>query len=120
MHLTRHPVPTAISWLKLNAYVPPILPHMTTKELFNPNHSKAKLSEYKNFWQELSPIEKCFYFWGEVNLHALELKQNIPTQNWLEVQFESLFEDSTLRQLHAFLNLDTNQKIDNSITEAAQ
>ncbi|WDD98526.1 sulfotransferase domain-containing protein [Thalassomonas actiniarum] len=103
IHLTRHPVFTAISWLKLNAFVPPALPHLPEKELFTPFAPGARLPEYQQNWQHLSPFEKCLYFWAEVQLQALAFEQDWQEKHWLHLSYESLFTGQSLNKLAAFL-----------------
>lgn len=110
VHLTRNPIDTARSWLKLNVYVPPILPHLPEKELFTPFAPYAKLPQFQTYWHELSPYEKCLYFWAEVHLQALAYKQDWHTANWLHLGYESLFDAQTLNKLNRFLNIEGSGK----------
>ncbi|WDE05957.1 sulfotransferase domain-containing protein [Thalassomonas viridans] len=105
IHLTRHPVYTSVSWLKLNAFVPPFLPHLPEKELFTPFAPGAKLPCYQQNWQQLSPFEKCLYYWGEVHMQALAYQQDGPLNHWLNISYETLFTKQSLNRLTQFLGL---------------
>ncbi|WP_281560781.1 hypothetical protein [Thalassomonas sp. RHCl1] len=105
IHLTRHPIFTAISWLKLNAFVPPILPHLPEKELFTPFAPGARLPHYQQSWQHLSPFEKCLYFWAEVQLQALAFQQDWQELHWQHLSYESLFSGQSLNKLITFLDI---------------
>ncbi|WP_085298181.1 sulfotransferase domain-containing protein [Cognaticolwellia mytili] len=105
IHLIRHPANTAISLLKLNAFVPPWLPHLPVKELFSPFAPEAKLTYYQQNWQQLSPFEKNLYYWGEVQLQALAYREHWQEKHWLQLSYEHLFTPDALNKLAHFLNI---------------
>ncbi|WP_428243287.1 sulfotransferase domain-containing protein [Gynuella sp.] len=107
IYLHRDPTDTAISWLKQNAFVPPILPHIPEKELFHPACDGAKLSQYTFLWSNMSPFEKNLYYWAEVQLQAKEYNQQWPQENWLTIRFDELFNHCTINKILSFLLSDT-------------
>lgn len=110
IHLVRHPVPTAFSWLTHGAYQPPLLPHLAEKTLLSPFDQGTSFAEYQDRWEDLSPFEKCLYYWGEVNSFALCLQEklNVP---WLRLRFEDLFAREGLAILLDFLELPHREAI---------
>lgn len=104
IHLVRHPVPTAFSWLTHRAYEPPLLPFLPTKTLLSPFDPGVRLPEYQERWEGLTPFEKCLYYWGEVNLFGLaqEAALGVP---WLRLTYEELFYADGLERTLEFLEL---------------
>lgn len=105
IHIHRDPVENAESLLKLNAFVPPILPHLPEKLLFHPQAQGALMPEYAGDWPRLSPFEKCLYYWAEVNLQAELYKRQFSPNHWLTIPYDDLFCESSLRQISAFLDV---------------
>lgn len=104
IHLVRHPVPTARSWLTQSAYVPPLLPHLQEKVLLSAFDDGVAFPEYRERWASLHPFEKCLFYWAEVNAFGLRLERESSTP-WLRLRFEDLFGDSGTAGLLAFLGL---------------
>jgi hypothetical protein len=111
IHLVRHPVPTALSWLTHQAYQPPLLPHLPEKVLLSPFDAGVRFPEYRERWQVLTPFEKCLYYWLEVNAFALTLEAEggLP---WLRLRFEDLFAGDGLEPLLGFLALPQDRRLD--------
>lgn len=108
IHLHRHPIATARSWLKQNSFVPPILPHLPVKELFHPAAPGALLPEYLERWPALSPFEKNLYYWAEVNLQALAYREVWEPLHWVALRFEDMIQPATIKALLAFVELTTS------------
>lgn len=106
IYLHRDPVQVARSWLKLNAFVPPVLPHLSTKELFHPAAPEALLPHYQYMWHELTPYEKGLYYWEEVQLQAARYKSAWQEENWFELTFQQLTNRRVLQDLMGFLDAD--------------
>ncbi len=104
VHLVRHPVPTAYSWISNGAYVPPLLPHLPIREFLSPLDAGTKFSEYRDRWPSLQPWEKCLYYWAEVNAFGLDQEQKLGVP-WLRISYENLFTPETLAGLASFLGL---------------
>jgi hypothetical protein len=105
IYIHRDPVANATSLLKLNAFVPPLLPHLAEKQLFHPSAPNALLPEYVDYWPQLSPFEKCLYYWAEVNLQAELYQELFAPTHWLTIPYSDLFCESTLRKIAEFTNL---------------
>lgn len=108
IHLHRHPVDTARSWLKQNAFVMPLLPHLPEKSLFHPLAPEANLPDYVNRWEQMSPFERNLYYWAEVQLQAENYNRSWDSKNWLEIRFDQLFEVETFNRLKNFLDFPLN------------
>lgn len=104
VHLARHPVPTAYSWLTHQAYRPPILPYLPVKVLLAPTDPGVLMPEYAERWEEMTPFEKCLYYWGEVNLFGLKQQEALAVP-WLRLTYEELFFANGLERLLSFLDL---------------
>jgi hypothetical protein len=104
VHLTRHPVPTAYSWWSHGAYVPPWLPHLPKKELLLPTDAGAAWPEYAARWETLHPVERCLYYWGEVNAFGLAAERTLGV-SWLRLRYEDLFHGDGLARLGRFIDL---------------
>src|SRR5262249_42648763 len=65
IHLVRHPVPTAWSWLTHRAFCEPLLPHLPEKVLLSPFDEGVQFSQYRERWSSMSPYEKALYYWLE-------------------------------------------------------
>ncbi len=106
VHLVRHPVPTACSWLSHGAFVPPLLPHMPVKEFIAPTDAGVSFPEYRESWAGLAPVEKALVYWAEVNAFALRQERELGVP-WLRIHYEALFDPASeaLARLVAFLGL---------------
>jgi hypothetical protein len=106
VHLVRHPVPTACSWLSHGLFVPPLLPHLSPKEFLTPLDPGVSFPEYGGMWAGLAPVEKCLFYWAEVNAFGLRI-EDAGTIPWLRLRYEELFapEVGGLTGLFRFLGL---------------
>ncbi|WP_343843856.1 sulfotransferase domain-containing protein [Bowmanella denitrificans] len=106
IYLHRDPVQVSRSWLKQNAFVQPILPHLGIKELFHPAAPEAQLTHYQNSWRGLTSFEKGLYYWAEVQAQAARYKTVWSTENWFELPFHQLTDQCVLQDLMGFLDTD--------------
>lgn len=106
VHLVRHPVPTACSWLSHGAFVPPLLPHLRPKEFITPTDAGVSFPEYRDVWPELKPMEKALVYWAEVNAFALRQERELGVP-WLRIHYEDMFDPASnaLTQLVKFIGL---------------
>jgi hypothetical protein len=104
VHLTRHPVPTALSWLTHAAFVPPFLPHLREKVLISPYDEGVAFPPYRERWPSMTPFEKCLYYWAEVNAFGLRLEET-GAAPWLRLSYEDLFSGAGVSSLLEFLGL---------------
>lgn len=111
IHLVRHPVPTAISWVSHNAFVPPTVPWLGEKVLVSPFDDGVRFPAYRERWSALTPYEKSLYYWAEVNALGLDLERrgDVP---WLRVRFEELFRADTVKRIAEFIGFDIAPAID--------
>jgi hypothetical protein len=105
IYVHREPVDNAASLLKLNAFVPPLLPHLPEKQLFHPAAPGALLPEYQHCWQQLSPFEKCLYYWAEVNFQASLYQSTFSEDSWLTIPYQRLFSEISLCAIAEFANI---------------
>jgi hypothetical protein len=110
VHLLRHPVPTACSWLTHRAYQPPLLPHIPEKVLLSAFDQGVKFEEYRARWPRLSAFEKCLYYWAEVNAFALDLQSRVELP-WSRLRYEDLFHGEGLACLLSFLELPPSEPL---------
>ncbi len=107
VHLVRHPLPVACSWVSHRAFCPPIiqgLPGFREKILASPFDEGTAFSQCRDKWGGMNPFEKTLFFWSEVNALGLRLEagSDVP---WLRIRFEDLFCGNALKQLTDFLGL---------------
>ncbi len=108
VHLTRHPVPTALSHLAHSSYAgSPRDDPYTRLATLGPEDGNVFQPGYADRWHQLSPYEKCLFWWTEVNLLGLELPQRLPGTQLLRIKAESLLagDEQALRALLSFLEL---------------
>lgn len=104
VHLVRHPVPTALSWLTHFAYCPPAAPHFPMKVLVSPFDEGVRHPEYRERWESMTPYEKALYYWLEVNALGEEMTDRGRDVPSLTVRYEDLFRCDALERLLAFAN----------------
>ncbi len=102
VHVTRHPVPSALSWMAHAAYQPPLLPHLPSRIPLLPTDPGGSFPRYASRWSQLSRYERCLYYWTEVHRFALDL-QATATVPWFTLRFESMFAPDGCAALHHFL-----------------
>ena len=107
VHLVRHPVPTAWSWLAQQAYCPPLASHLAMKEPLSPFDEGVHFTSYRDRWSGLTPYEKALFYWLEVNSFASHLEQRADAP-WLRICFEELFSVGTLKTLLTFAGIDAS------------
>lgn len=102
VHLVRHPVPTAYSWLTLRAYCPPLAPHLSERVPLSPFDEGATFTTFRKRWPALTPYEKALYYWTELNAFALRL-QEVAGVSWLTLRIEDLFRGQGIAGLFEFV-----------------
>jgi hypothetical protein len=105
IHIHRDPLESVVSLLKLNAFIPAVLPHLPVKNLYQPGYSQDLLSSQQELWPLLSPAEKNLWYWAEVQHQARQYQQNWPKSDWLSLRFSALFSPQSQQQLAAFLGV---------------
>ncbi len=107
VHLVRHPIPVACSWVSHRAFCPPLIPGFPgfrEKVLASPFDEATAFRIFCDRWEGMNPFEKSMFFWLEVNALGLKLEQTC-TAPWLRVRFEDLFNGNVLQDLAGFLKL---------------
>src|ERR1051325_8576039 len=101
IHLVRHPVPTALSWLTHTAYIEPFAKHVPVKVLLSPFDRGVHYASYRERWPSLTPYEKSLFYWLEVNAFGLRVEQQTSAP-WLPVRFEALVRGDALPRVLEF------------------
>lgn len=120
IHLYRNPVNVAASMVTHNWYTGKVEDRYKKAEL-TPFDDTAILTEYRSRWDSLSLFEKSLYYWTEINLRALEIKQRYSDVPFYSLKFENLFEGTkeinriTLIEMLSFMDLSYNEKLLNAI-----
>jgi hypothetical protein len=108
VHLTRHPVPSALSHLAHNSYAGSgrndAYTRWATLGAGDPGVFQAN---YSDRWEKLTPYEKCLFWWTEVHAYGLELPGRLGSVPFLRVQSEPLLEGDRpeLERLLRFIDL---------------
>jgi len=106
VHLTRHPVPSALSHATHSSYAgSPRADAYTRLATLGPEDERVFQPHYAQRWPSLSPYEKCLFWWTEVQLLAFELSAREPQVPILGLRSEDLLagEPDSLRRLARFL-----------------
>lgn len=107
VHLTRHPVRTALSHMVHQCYAgSPRDDHYTRLAALGPDDPGVFQRGYAGRWSGMTPFEKCLYWCTEVHLYAREIEEEgaVP---FLRVRGEDLLggDEGALRGLCDFLGL---------------
>lgn len=105
IHVKRHPIQMMSSWLKLDAYKKPFLPHQVEKILLDPSDNCSFKDEYQKIWQQLSRKDKLLFFWMEVNNHAQYLTRNLKIPS-ISIAFEDLFTTRSIQEICNFIGVN--------------
>jgi hypothetical protein len=103
IHIHRAPLQTVSSLLKLNAFVPPLLPHLPMKNFFLPTEGQGYLKQWQQLWPHLNPAEKNLWYWAELHSYALKLQDQWSPSDWLSLSFDQLFTPASAQALVDFL-----------------
>jgi hypothetical protein len=111
VHLTRHPVPTALGHLARRRYAGS--PHQdgyTRFATLSAADPRVFQPYYEGCWKHLSPYERCIFWWTEVQLFALEFPGRDPGVPVLRIQSEELLSGAPepLQRLLGFIGLPWN------------
>jgi hypothetical protein len=113
VHLTRHPVPTALSHLAHKSYAgSPRDDAYTRLATLGPSDRGVFQPRYAARWEELSPYEKCLFWWTEVHQFGLELPERIPGIPFLRIKSEEIVSGRRppLQRLLAFMELQWDER----------
>lgn len=108
VHLTRHPVPTAISHMVHKTYAgSPRVDGYTELAALDPFCDGVAHSGLGARWDDLTPFEKTLFWWTEVHLYAEEVSTRYPEVPFHRVKSEELLSGNPqpLRDLCEHLHL---------------
>ncbi|MEA2416665.1 MAG: hypothetical protein QOI58_3322 [Thermoanaerobaculia bacterium] len=105
VHLVRHPVPTAWSWVTQLAYCPPMAPHLPERVLLSPFDEGVRLQSFRDRWAGMNPYEKALYYWAEVNAFGIET-ESAAAVPWMRIRFEDLESQEEIARLIDFAGLN--------------
>jgi hypothetical protein len=105
VHLVRHPVYVALSLTTHNVYGE--RQDWIARAAISPFDQGVVQKELADDWVKMGMYEKCLFWWTEINLYALELKERRPDIEFSLVRYEDLFDPDTqtLENLIRFMNL---------------
>jgi hypothetical protein len=112
VHLTRHPVPSALSHLSHNTW-PGGPPHeMTRLAVLRPTDPNVFQPHYAQQWDGLSSYEKCLFWWTEVQMLGLEFPARRPDIPVVRVQSERLLagDRTELGKILELMELDWDER----------
>ncbi len=91
VHLTRHPVLTALSHMSHQCYAgSPRNYDYADRGTVGPDTPGVFQSGYSERWESLTPFEKCLFWCTEVHLYARELERTKPDLPILRLRAEDL------------------------------
>lgn len=91
VHLTRHPVPSALDHLSDGSYAGGTRNDLYTRlATLGPTDAGTFQPQYAATWDGLSPYEKCLFWWTEISMFGLEFPGRIGWIPFLRVQAERL------------------------------
>jgi hypothetical protein len=87
---------------------------LTQKVLINPGVKGVKIAVTKGMWGEMSMLNKCYWFWTELNAFALDMQKKCKQENWFFLKFEDLFsqDSKALETLVDFCSLKNKKDIE--------
>jgi hypothetical protein len=112
VHLTRHPVPSALSQLSHNTW-PGGPPHELNKlAVLRPTDPNVFQPQYAQGWQQLTSFEKCLFWWTEVHMLGLEFPARRSEIPWVRVQSERLLagDRMELSKMLELMELDWDER----------
>lgn len=112
VRILRHPVPTAVS-LVTHGFWSGRADAYATEAILDPWSEGVVQSDYARRWRDMSPYEKCLFWWTELHLYADELSAGRFEGPFLDIRFEDLFDESgtALDELVSFLGLPSEDSL---------
>jgi hypothetical protein len=108
VHLTRHPVHSAMSHLAHSSYAgSPRDDEYTRLATLGPRDANVFYSEPAERWGERTPYERCLFWWTEVHRFGIEVEQRLADAPFLRVSAERMLsgDAATLNRLASHLGL---------------
>jgi hypothetical protein len=113
VHLTRHPVPSALSHMAHKSYAgSPRDDAYTRLATLGPEDRGVIAGDYGERWAELSSFEKCLFWWTQVHGFGLELESWAAGLPFLRLSSEALLSGARepLERLVGFLDLPFDER----------
>jgi len=113
VHLTRHPVPSALSHLAHSSYAgSPRDDAYTRLATLGPSDPRVFQPAYAARWDELTAYEKCLFWVTEVGMFGLEFEERFPSVPFLRIKSERMLDGDreTLRALVKHVGLDWDER----------
>lgn len=108
VHLTRHPVPTAISHMVHQCYGgSPRDDDYTRLAALDPFCPGVFQHDYRDRWESLTPYERCLFWWTEVHLYAEEIRDRFTSIPFVTLKSEDMLsgEEPALGALFELLRI---------------
>lgn len=104
VHLVRHPVYVALSLATHRVYE---RQDWISHAAISPSDQGVVQKGLADEWVKMGAYEKCLFWWTEINLYALELRERYPDIEFFLLRYEDLFDPGTqtLEDLCRFMNL---------------
>ena len=119
VHLTRHPVPNALSHLAHSSYAGSARDDAYTRlATLGPDDPNVFQPQYAKRWDRLSPYEKCLFWWTEVHLFGLEFQRRYPRIPFLRVKSEDMLagDPDVLDELAGHMGLPPDERWKDHVT----
>lgn len=113
IHLTRHPVPSALSHLAHNSYAGSARADAyTALATLGPSDARVFQTGYSERWDGLSSYEKCLFWVTEVAASGIEFEARFPSIRFIRVTSERMLaaDRMTLERVVAQLGLDWDER----------
>jgi len=92
IHLHRHPVHVALSYLSHKYYQPELRSDwFTQRAQLTPRCPGVYRTSQEDRWSTLNSYEKALFHWYQINKYALELHERWPTLPYCSVSFDDIF-----------------------------
>jgi hypothetical protein len=108
VHLTRHPVPTALSHLAHQFYAGSRRDDGYTRfATLGARDPGVSQSFYASSWDQLSPYERCLFWWTEVHLFGIEFPGRDADVPFMRIKSEEIMSGSreAIERLLEFMDL---------------
>ncbi len=110
VHLYREPLRVASSLTTHAVYSRDEWTQKLTLTPTTPGVTQPELAE--DHWRRMTEFEKCLFWWTEINAFALRLRNQHPSDHWLDLKFESVFNTNDadrLADLARFLEIPVRE-----------
>lgn len=113
VHLTRHPVPSALSHLAHKSYAgSPRDDGYTRLATLGPDDPGVFQQGYSARWESLTPYQKCLFWWTEVHQFGIEFQHRMTCVPFLRIKSEQMLggQPAPLQRLLEFMDLPWDER----------